>query len=343
MNEILSLVSGSGLPQSNFTFWVGLQKEKIKCVDHRRPLRGFRWTETHSDESEEVTWAEEPANTCTSVLCAAVGVELDGSQVIRWGLRSVRCKSTHRFICKLKNGLTGPIPTHRETSTGLATSEPIPATSETKTTEIPKAEPGPPEPTLVSRLEPDNLKPTSGPEQVRHNHGLGSGPALGSDSCRLPIIPESRFISLGPDNNRIQVSCFSKDQLELHCEAHLAMWFLPDNSPANFSTICQQCEVGFQKDASANCVDMNECSSGHAHCKHTCLNTEGSYRCVCADGTGTHHEEDSPACTAPVSRILIPALVVAVTLVVVVMVTVTCCLVRKSKKKVEKNKDNEMT
>ncbi|XP_040925031.1 C-type lectin domain family 14 member A isoform X2 [Betta splendens] len=301
IHEILNLISGSGSSQSSFTVWIGLNKQKTNCTDHRKPLRGFMWTETRSEDSEAAHWAEEPENTCTSVLCAAVRVDLDGSKVTRWGLISVRCKSTHRFICKLKDGLTAQTPKHKETSTGLATSEPKLATSGPKTPEMPNAEPGTPEPKLLTRLDPEVVKPTTGPKQVGRDHGLGFGLALGS--CKHPTIPESRSITLGSDHNRIKVECWSSEQLELYCRARLAMWFLPDNSPANFSTICQRCRVGFQKDASANCVDVDECSSGHARCKHTCLNTEGSYRCICADGTGKQHQEDSPACTASVAAV----------------------------------------
>lgn len=358
VNDILKLISESRSPQSNLIFWVGLWKAKKGCVTSTKPLRGFKWTENDREDSEEVHWAEEPEPTCISALCAAVKVEFDGSNVIRGGLISPSCRTPYQFICKLRDGLTGQTPKHRETTTKPATPEPKPAKSEPKpeTPETSKPEPGTPEPKLPTRLEPETvLKPTTGSEEVGPDPGLGSGPDLGS--CKHPIIPESRSLSPDPDNNRIQVECWSKDQLELHCRGHPAVWRLPDNSPANFTTICQRCKTGFRKDASANCVDIDECSSGYAHCRHTCLNTEGSYRCVCSDESGKHHEEDSPACpdsvavkdSGSLSGILIPVLVAVVTLVVlvvVVVVTVKCCLMRKSKKKkaekmAMKNKDSK--
>uniref|UniRef100_A0A3Q1IPX7 C-type lectin domain-containing protein n=1 Tax=Anabas testudineus TaxID=64144 RepID=A0A3Q1IPX7_ANATE len=149
------------------------------------------------------------------------------------------------------------------------------------------------------------------------------------------------------------VECWSNDLLELHCQGRPSVWRLPDESPANFTTICQKCEVGFKKDASAKCVDVDECGGGEAHCKHTCLNTQGSYRCVCADESGNAHEEDSPACLrsvtveegGPLRGVLVPVLVAVVALVVLVVIVtviVKCCVMRRSKKKKAEKKAEKM-
>uniref|UniRef100_A0A3Q3J7S6 C-type lectin domain-containing protein n=1 Tax=Monopterus albus TaxID=43700 RepID=A0A3Q3J7S6_MONAL len=173
----------------------------------------------------------------------------------------------------------------------------------------------------------------------------GSGPALGSGLCLRPRIIGARSLSLDPYNStRIQVDCWSSVRLELHCWGRPAVWRLLDDSPANLTTICHPCNNGFQKDASANCVDINECSAagGSTLCRHTCLNTEGSYRCICLDENGKHHEEGSSACADSVtvedssllSGVLVPVLIaVAVLVVLVIVVMVTCCLRRRSKKR----------
>ncbi|XP_044022931.1 C-type lectin domain family 14 member A [Siniperca chuatsi] len=335
--DILGLVSESVSPlnQNKFTFWVGLRKVKNECVVPTLPLRGFKWMEDGSEESEVNRWTEEPTHTCTSVRCAALKGELDGSTVTRWGLISVTCKNKYGFICKPRDrptGETSVTPEPSKPEPRPATRKPEPATPQPK---LPTQGPGP-ETDLKPKTETELQEPDPDPE-----------PAPGLDlDCQHPIIPGARSLSLDPDNSsRIQVECWSPIQLELHCSGRPAVWRLLDDSPADFTTVCQPCEAGFQKDASGNCVDIDECSGGGgAPCRHTCLNTEGSYRCVCSDENEKHHDEDSQACTdmatdgdsGSLSGILIPVLVavaVLVVLVVVVVVTVKCCLMRRSKKR----------
>lgn len=353
--DILELVSKSLSPLSHneFTFWVGLRKVKNECVVPTLPLRGFKWMEDGGEESQVSRWTEEPKQTCTTVRCAALKVEFEGSTVTRWGLIPVTCKTSYQFICKLRDRLAGQTPQPPKP----AISEPEPATSEprTATPEPHKPEPRPakqnPEPTTLKpelstqRVVPEtDLKP--GPEL--QGPDPGSEPAPGLDSCQNPLIPGARSLSLNGDNSsRIQVECWSTIRLELHCSGRPTVWRLLDDSPANFSTVCQPCEDGFRKDASGNCVDIDECSGGRAPCRHTCLNTEGSYRCVCSDENGKHQDESSPVCrdmrkdgdNGLLSGIIIPVLVAIaalVVLVVVVAVTVKCCLMRRSRKRVMK-------
>uniref|UniRef100_A0A8D0DB80 C-type lectin domain-containing protein n=1 Tax=Sander lucioperca TaxID=283035 RepID=A0A8D0DB80_SANLU len=126
---------------------------------------------------------------------------------------------------------------------------------------------------------------------------------------------------------------------KLRCSGWPAVWRLKDDSPANFTDICASCDAGFQKDASGNCMDVDECIVGRP-CRHSCLNTVGSYRCFCSDQSGNQHSEDSPECAeAATSGVLMVALVAVaalVVLVLVVVVTVKCCLMRQSKKRAMK-------
>lgn len=136
------------------------------------------------------------------------------------------------------------------------------------------------------------------------------------------------------------MECWSTDPVELRCSGRPAVWRLLDDSPANFSNVCLSCGNGFRKDASGHCVDVDECGGSSAPCRHTCLNTEGSYRCFCSDDNGKQHNEDSPACAdTTTSGPLVPVLAAVAALVVLLLVgavTVKCCLMRKSKKAARK-------
>uniref|UniRef100_A0A3B5LDR5 C-type lectin domain-containing protein n=1 Tax=Xiphophorus couchianus TaxID=32473 RepID=A0A3B5LDR5_9TELE len=161
----------------------------------------------------------------------------------------------------------------------------------------------------------------------------------GSDAhmeLQLKTSPTTSKPDSTTDGNKVLVECWSAIKLDLFCSGVPAVWRVLDGSPANFSIICQKCEKGFQKDSSGFCVDVDECSTGKP-CQHTCQNTEGSYRCVCADEQDSSCEEVAPATSdkKSLSHILIPVLaVVAVLLVILVIVgVVKCCLKRRKKMK----------
>uniref|UniRef100_A0A4W6FAP5 C-type lectin domain-containing protein n=1 Tax=Lates calcarifer TaxID=8187 RepID=A0A4W6FAP5_LATCA len=262
VTDVIGLISKLVLHQRKFTFWIGLKKAKNECVVPALPLKGFKWTEDGSEESQMISWMVEPQDTCTTTRCAALRGEFHGSTVTSLGLIAVSCKSTFGFICKLRDGQT------RQTS------------EDRKTTVKPAA------------LE--------------------------------PVTPEPK----------LAVECWSTGLLELRCWGHPTMWRLIDNSPANFTTICQPCSNGFRKDTSGNCVDINECSSG-VPCRHTCLNTEGSYRCICPD-----HDKNSTECTKTINDVVImnpagmPDFLIPV--LVAVAVLVVADLMRRSKKRAMK-------
>ncbi|AWP15941.1 putative complement component C1q receptor-like [Scophthalmus maximus] len=211
--------------------------------------------------------------------------------------------------------------------------------------EPPKHEPELPVrgPEVETDQKPKLQVPDPGPDP-----GLDSGPGVGSDLCKRPFVLGARYLRPDPDNSsRLQVECWSTVQLELHCRGRPAAWHLLDDSLANFTSVCQLCSDGFTKDVSANCVDIDECSG--APCRRTCVNTEGSFRCVCSDENGKQHDEGSAACSLTVTvddaGVLVPVLVavaVLVVLVVVVAVTVKCCLIRRTKRRAVKKKSEKM-
>ncbi|KAM8736982.1 C-type lectin domain family 14 member A [Acanthopagrus schlegelii] len=316
--EILQVVSGSSHNENQSTFWVGLRKVKKECVVPTLPLRGFKWTEDGSEETQVSRWTEEPKPTCTNVRCAALRVEYDGLTNTKWGLIPVSCKNQNQFICKLTDRLTGvTLKPKRDPATPEPETEPETAPSARKT----------PEPDTVS-VEPHKLRPKTatqrpeptGPELQEPEPDPSSDPELESDSCEktpLPRIDGARYLAPYSDNSsRIKVECWSSAPVDLHCSGRPAVWRLPDDSPANLTTVCQTC----------------------GPCRHTCVNIEGSFRCVCTDKDGKHHNADSPECVSPTDNslllwVLVAVAAVVLVLVVVVAVTVKCCLMRRSKKR----------
>ncbi|XP_054912990.1 C-type lectin domain family 14 member A [Poeciliopsis prolifica] len=183
---------------------------------------------------------------------------------------------------------------------------------------------------LQLKTSPTTSKPDSA---TFHPNILTSEP----ESCERskdPKHPSIRSLMADSnDGNKVLVECWSAVKLDLFCSGFPAVWRVLDGSPANFSIICLKCEEGFQKNGSGFCVDVDECSTGKP-CQHTCQNTEGSYRCVCADEQDC--DQVAPATSdKSLLHILIPVLtVVAVLLLILVIVgVVKCCLKRRKKMK----------
>lgn len=393
VSDVLRLVSESRAPlaEGGVTLWVGLRRLKKECALSSKPLRGFKWIHDGSEKAEVIQWGEEPKLTCTSVRCAALKVDLNGTTVTGWGLIPDSCRSHYQFICKhgSVDDRTAAPPGPPEPTADTPGSTPGPPRSHPQHPSTPGTTPGS-TPTPAAPPKPDpGLEPSV---NMSSNAGSDLGSASGSDpdpgsapgpgsapdpsSAPAPgSVPDSapdrgfapapgsapgsglcyrpkdptithsiRSFILDPeDAGQITVECWSSDLVQLHCSGRPLVWRLLDDSPANFSAVCHPCEPGFRKDALGRCVDINECEGDP--CRHKCVNSEGSYRCVCyTDEDGTHYDEGTPACTdtttdsedGVLSGILMPVLVAVaafVVLVVIVAVTVKCCLMRRSKKR----------
>ncbi|XP_068194265.1 C-type lectin domain family 14 member A [Antennarius striatus] len=330
LTDIFLLISSSISPlnQKEFSFWVGLRKVKNECVVPTLPLKGFKWVEDGSEETQVSRWMEEPKPTCITVRCAVLKGEVTGSSVIRWGLSSVTCKNRYKFICKHRDPQSHP------PQGATPAPEPQPST--------PKPRKAEPEPTTPEPERPTREPPTT-PLETGPDASHDPEPAAKSDSCKRPTIAGARSLSLDPGNSSsIQVECWSSVRLELRCWGRPAVWRLLDESPANLTSVCQPCDPGFQKDVYGRCEDIDECGEGGASCGELCLNTPGSYRCVCVDHNGKRHDNDSCS-DAPIQEninwmsdimtLVLIVVAVLVVLAVLVGVIVKCCLMRRSKKR----------
>ncbi|KAM9707889.1 C-type lectin domain family 14 member A [Menidia menidia] len=320
VQQILELINNSVSPQEEFIAWIGLRRDKKDCVVSSEPLRGYKWIANSSQETQVSMWLDEPKLTCTELRCAAIKWRLVQSEV-ELGLVPAGCKNTHRFICKLSGAVTERSRNGEQTTRTTAATEPEPKRT-TPGTKIAMSSPYPVTP------RPKILTP-----EPEGQPGAGSGTAL--DLCQHPGISGNRALSLDPRNvSKIRVECWSSIQLDLFCAGRPGEWRMLDGSPANLSSICVECDPGFEKNASGYCVDVDECR-GSNPCRYTCLNTEGSYRCLCAEhhGNETCHDAVTKQGSFPLTTILIPAVVGAVVLLVLIVVLVICCLRRRSKKR----------
>ncbi|XP_056151976.1 C-type lectin domain family 14 member A [Lampris incognitus] len=328
--QVLQLFSST---DGSFNLWVGLSKAKNECVIQYLPLRGFKWTVDGSQKAAAVSWREEPLPMCTGTRCAVLSVEINKTSVTSWGLRPVSCKNRHPFICKLKHRYRGQ---DKETELQRPPLQP-----ETPSEAIPETTPEiKHETTLETTLKPRFT------------------PALESEvqECHNPFISGARSLSPDPENpRRMTVECWSGTILKLTCSRTTGRWEL------NGSDIVVCCGDGYKMDSRGKCVDVDECRT--SPCRGACMNTEGSFQCVCYDQEGNRHMEGSPACLQPIvdpphagddqagthdfslSGVLTPVLIavgVLVVLVVVVVFAVKCCRMRRSKKR-GVNKAQKMT
>lgn len=326
--KILDLIPKAEPPmiQDSFTFWVGLRKGKSECIVAGLPLRGFKWTSDGSEGTQVNQWAAEPELTCTAVQCAALKAQVNSLNVTDWGLIPVRCETKHRFICKYNDSQT-PQPPKPTAPNLVPTSAGLEPRRSTRSPD-----------TQTSEREAGS---THGPD----SH-YGSEKDRGSYSCRHPVLSTARSLIPDPkDRSRIQVECWIHGmQVEIRCSGQPAIWRLLDGSVANFTSICDPCDGGFRKNSSGKCEDIDECREKSAPCRNSCLNTPGSYRCVCADEDGEVVSDDSLMCNDTAgtadkrldSGFLIPVLVAVVGLVVLVVlfaVMIKCCQMRRSKRR----------
>lgn len=142
---------------------------------------------------------------------------------------------------------------------------------------------------------------------------------------------------MDPDEKaRVRVECWSSVQLDLFCGGDPVLWRMLDGSVADLDQVCQPCNAGFKKDEAGRCQDVDECSE--TPCRSSCVNTVGSFKCVCEDGDGNLHDDGAPACQGKAGSILMPVLVAVaavVVLAVIILVTVKCCMMRRKKEKKE--------
>ncbi len=99
--------------------------------------------------------------------------------------------------------------------------------------------------------------------------------------CPRPeILATHDMIEPSNDPYTCQIICLSGARFNLTCSKDL-VWTLVGDINVDISQLCLECKKGYRRDASGNCVDVNECEESKP-CEQGCLNTEGSYKCLCS-------------------------------------------------------------
>ncbi|KTG34827.1 hypothetical protein cypCar_00033562 [Cyprinus carpio] len=100
--------------------------------------------------------------------------------------------------------------------------------------------------------------------------------------CPRPeILATHDMIEPSNDPYTRQIVCPSGARFNLTCSKDL-IWTLVGDKNVDISQLCMECKKGYRRDASGNCVDVNKCDESKP-CQQPCLNTEGSYKCLCSD------------------------------------------------------------
>ncbi|XP_058605530.1 C-type lectin domain family 14 member A [Onychostoma macrolepis] len=99
--------------------------------------------------------------------------------------------------------------------------------------------------------------------------------------CPRPeILSTHDMIEPSNDPYTRQIVCPSGTMFNLTCSKDL-VWTLVGSKNVDISQLCLECQKGYRRDASGGCVDVNECDESKP-CEQGCLNTEGSYKCLCS-------------------------------------------------------------
>ncbi|KAF6087537.1 CD93 molecule [Phyllostomus discolor] len=284
-------------------FWIGLQREKRKCLDPSLPLKGFSWV-GGGEETSYSNWHKDVKSSCISKRCVSLMVDLSHlsltSHLLKWsegpcgspGSPGIRIEG---FVCKFSfKGMCRPLSMGGPGQVKYTT--PFQATSSSLEV-VPFASVA-----HVVCVDEDkdrqhfflcNEKTTdvfdwdsSGPLCVSpefgcnfNNGGCHQDCFEGGDgSFRCGCRPGFRLLD-------DLVTCTSRNPCSSSACKGLATC-IPGPLEKNYTCHCPQ---GYQLDSTQqNCVDLDECQD--SPCSQECINTPGGFHCECWVG----YEPGSP-------------------------------------------------
>ncbi|XP_008058200.1 complement component C1q receptor [Carlito syrichta] len=275
-------------------FWIGLQREKGKCLDPSLPLKGFAWV-GGGEDTAYTNWHKEVRSSCISRRCVALLLDLSQpplpGRFPKWsegpcGNPSTPGSSIEGFVCKFSfKGMCRP----------LALGGPGQVTYNT------------PFKAISSSLEAVPFASMAyvscGDRATDKSHNIlcrEKGPGVFEWGTPGPfcVNPE---LGCSFNNGGCEQDCFEGGDGSFRCGCRPGFRLLDDlvscasrnpcsSSPCSGEATCVpgphredfmcRCPSGYQLDASQlSCEDVDECQA--SPCAQQCVNTPGGFRCEC--------------------------------------------------------------